>query len=75
MGDGNLPTNEYEEIEVPMNFRKDETDKDILTDTDLIETVFGDLIRSGNITEIMQRAIFAPKNIKVAAYNDRIVVE
>lgn len=72
MGDGNLPTNEFGEIEVQQVFRTDKAGMNILSETDLIEDVFGELINTGQISDIMERAIFAAKNRKVDHYNNLI---
>jgi len=75
MGDGKLPVNEHEEIEIPDNVQFDRSGDKISTETDLIEDVFGDSLRQNDYETILNRAIFAAKNTTVNEYNKRIVDE
>ena len=75
MGDGELPANEYDDIEVPDALQFDRSWNKLMTDTDMIEDVFGDSIRRKDYETILHRAIFAARNVNVNKYNQRIVSE
>ena len=75
MGDGVLPANEYDEIEIPEAVQFDRSGNKLTNETELIEDVFGDFIRRNDYETILHRAIFAAKNIVVNQYNRRIVTE
>ena len=75
MGDGKLPANEFDEIEVPDAVRVARDGNMISSETDLIEDVFGDALRHNDYDTILHRAIFAGRNVVVNEYNKRIVSE
>ena len=75
MGDGKLPANEYDEIEIPEAVQIDRSGNNFKSKIDLIEDVFGDSIRHNDFETILGRAIFAARNAVVNEYNKTIVSE
>ena len=69
MGDGELPTNEFDEIDVPDAVRVGRDGNLLHSNIDVIEDVFGDPIRREDYDTILQRAIFAARNCVVNDYN------
>lgn len=64
MGDGKLPLNDVDEIEVP---------KEIISGGDLIEEIFGQCLADKDYEGMKNRAILAPFNREVTKLNDDII--
>jgi hypothetical protein len=64
LGNGLLPTDENEYIEIP---------KKCIVKTNLIDEIFGKQIESGNFEEMCKRVILTPTNEKVLDINNKIL--
>jgi hypothetical protein len=67
LGDGNLTNNENfdrDTIEIPLRY---------LTETTLVDELFGQLISINDIQELCSRAILSPKNEDVLTINNQII--